>query len=97
VITVLSIQHEVAYEHGLVVKDLRGWSRTKRTSLARHVAMYLARALTPLSYHEIGAAFGGRDHTSVMSAVQKVERLWETDGEMAGTIDGLCAILEGTL
>ncbi len=64
---------------GLAEGDLRGKRRTRPVSRARHLAMYLARELGSYSYSEIGAYFGGRNHSSVLSAVRKVEELIDTD------------------
>jgi chromosomal replication initiator protein len=59
-------------QHGLTAADLVGPSRCRQVSLARGMAMYLARRLTPKSLESIGAAFGGRDHTTVLHAVRKI-------------------------
>lgn len=73
-ITIEMIQAEVARQFGLHVNDLRGNRRTQDVAYARQIAMYLARALTETSLPQIGARFGGRHHTTVMYAVDKVER-----------------------
>jgi chromosomal replication initiator protein len=61
---------------GLAVEDIVGKARTRDLVDARHIAMYVCRQLTnpPLSYPQIAKAFGGRDHTTVMNAVQRIER-----------------------
>lgn len=59
----------------LAVDDLYGPTRSQPTALARQIAMYLCRELTPLSLPKIGALFGGRDHTTVMYACRKVGQL----------------------
>jgi chromosomal replication initiator protein len=56
--------------------------------------MYLAKQLTSRSLPEIGRKFGGRDHTTVMHAVKKVEELMATDGSMAEDVDLLRRMLE---
>jgi chromosomal replication initiator protein len=60
----------------LTVDDIIGKARTRDLVDARHIAMYVSRQLTnpPLSYPQIAKAFGGRDHTTVMNAVQRIER-----------------------
>ena len=73
-ITIEMVQAEVARQFGLHVNDLRGNRRTQDVAYARHVAMYLARDLTEASLPQIGARFGGRHHTTVIHAVDKVER-----------------------
>jgi chromosomal replication initiator protein len=61
---------------GLTVEDITGKARTRDLVDARHIAMYVCRQLTnpPLSFPQIAKAFGGRDHTTVMNAVQRIER-----------------------
>jgi chromosomal replication initiator protein len=73
-VTVEMVQAEVARQFGMHVNDLRGNRRTQDVAYARHVAMYLARDLTETSLPQIGARFGGRHHTTVIHAVDKVER-----------------------
>jgi chromosomal replication initiator protein len=60
----------------LEVDDIVGKARTRDLVDARHIAMYVCRQLTnpPLSFPQIAKAFGGRDHTTVMNAVQRIER-----------------------
>ena len=72
-ITMEHIQKVVSDYFGLTYKDLRGKRRTKAVALPRQVAMYIARELTEYSTTEVGAEFGGRDHTTVMHACQKIE------------------------
>ena len=61
---------------GLADEDITGKARTRDLVDARHIAMYVCRQLTnpPLSFPQIAKAFGGRDHTTVMNAVQRIER-----------------------
>ena len=73
-VTVEMVQAEVARQFGLHVNDLRGNRRTKDVAYARQVAMYLARDLTESSLPQIGERFGGRHHTTVLYAVDKIER-----------------------
>ncbi len=73
-ITVEMVQAEVAREFGCHVNDLRGARRTQDIAFARHIAMYLARDLTEASLPQIGERFGGRDHSTVLYAVNKIER-----------------------
>ena len=72
-ITVDRIQHEVAQEYGVSVEGLKSKKRTKMLTVPRQVAMYLCRKHTDLPLVEIGQAFGGRDHTTVIHACDKVE------------------------
>ena len=72
-ITVDRIQQEVAQEYGVSVEGLKSKKRTKTLTVPRQVAMYLCRKHTDLPLVEIGQAFGGRDHTTVIHACDKVE------------------------
>jgi chromosomal replication initiator protein len=72
-ITIEHIQKIVSDYFGLSYKDLRGKRRTKAVAFPRQVAMYISRGLTEYSTTEVGAEFGGRDHTTVMHACQKIE------------------------
>jgi chromosomal replication initiator protein len=73
-VTVEMVQAEVARQFGLHVNDLRGNRRTQDVAYARQIAMYLARDLTEASLPQIGARFGGRHHTTVIYAVDKIDR-----------------------
>jgi chromosomal replication initiator protein len=70
-----AIIEEVAEYYRQPVELLRGKSRQRPLVLARQVAMYVMRDLTDLSYPAIAREFGGRDHTTVIHAVSKVEKL----------------------
>jgi chromosomal replication initiator protein len=72
-ITIDLIQKVISEYFGLSHKDLRGKRRTKAIAFPRQVAMFLSREMTEYSTTEVGAEFGGRDHTTVMHACQKVE------------------------
>ena len=61
----------------------------------RQIAMYLAKQLTSRSLPEIGRKFGGRDHTTVMHAVKKIEELRQTDLSFSEDVDLLRRLLEG--
>jgi chromosomal replication initiator protein len=72
-VTVDRIQNEVATEYGVTVEGLKSRKRTKTLTVPRQIAMHLCRQLTDLPLVEIGQAFGGRDHTTVIHACDKVE------------------------
>lgn len=74
-IGVSSIMTETATYFGLTLDDLCSTSRTRQLVTARQLAMYLTRELTDLSLPKIGQAFGGRDHTTVMHATNKISGL----------------------
>lgn len=78
-ITIENIQKVVASHFHLEVKDLKGKKRPEAIVFPRQIAMYLARNLTEFSTTEIGEAFGGRDHTTVMHACEKIKHKLDTD------------------
>jgi chromosomal replication initiator protein len=69
--------------------ELIGESRMKKFATPRHIAQYLCRQLTDYSYPEIGQRFGGRDHTSIMHAVRKIEKDLQTDSNIKNIISYL--------
>jgi chromosomal replication initiator protein len=69
--------------------------RSRSVARPRQIAMYLAKQLTQRSLPEIGRKFGGRDHTTVMHAVRKVEELRSQDQAFADDVDMLRRMLEG--
>jgi chromosomal replication initiator protein len=73
------VQRVVAEAHNLSVADLKGKKRTQAITLPRQIAMFLIRELTEYSTTEVGMEFGGRDHTTVMHAVQKIEDKMRTE------------------
>ncbi len=73
------VQRVVAEAHSLSVQDLKGKKRTQAITLPRQIAMFLIRELTEYSTTEVGMEFGGRDHTTVMHAVQKIEDKMRTE------------------
>ncbi|MEE4297240.1 MAG: chromosomal replication initiator protein DnaA [Wenzhouxiangella sp.] len=81
-ITIENIQKTVADFYQLRVTDLLSKRRTRSIARPRQMAMFLAKSLTDHSLPEIGNAFGGRDHTTVLHACRKIESLCETDGRL---------------
>ncbi len=84
------IMERVAMRYDLDCADLTGPSRKQPLAWSRQIAMYLARELTDLSLPKIGAAFGGRDHTTVMHAVDKVKTLMQSDKRVLDEVTSLC-------
>jgi len=74
-----TIQRLVAHKYSLDVKDLKGQQRTAQIALPRQLAMYFACVMTELSSTDIGRAFGGRDHTTVLHARKKIQKMLEDD------------------
>ncbi|PYN22108.1 MAG: chromosomal replication initiator protein DnaA [Candidatus Rokuibacteriota bacterium] len=89
IITMDQIQRRVCDFFGLKLSDLKAKTRTKAIAFPRQVAMYLARQMTHSSLAEIGRAFGGKDHTTVLHAVDKIQTLLQEDPKLRKTIDGL--------
>jgi len=69
--------------------DIKGKKRTKSVVLPRQIAMYVARTITDFSTTEIGYEFGGRDHTTVMHSVQRVEGMIQSDIAVSNSIQNL--------
>lgn len=69
----------VADYYNLTEKQIKSKSRTKNISTARHIAMYLSRKILDISYDKIGEEFGGKDHTTVINAYEKIEKLVKTN------------------
>lgn len=72
-IKIREIQNFVCNHFGLTINDLLSHKRPQNLVFPRHIAMYLAKNLTLLSYPNIGRLFGGRDHSAVMHAVKKIQ------------------------
>ncbi len=81
-ITIEKIQKAVAASYRIRVEELISKSNTRRLSLPRQIAMYLCKRLTKHSYPEIGRAFGGKHHTTVIHSFGKIESLAESDGNI---------------
>lgn len=88
-ISIDAIQKIVADHYNLSFTDLKGKKRTKNVMLPRQIAMYIARELTEYSTTELGAEFGGRDHTTVMHSCQKIDDLLKSDPVLSSTLNAL--------
>jgi chromosomal replication initiator protein len=89
IITMEQIQRKVAEAYGIKLSDLKAKNRTKAVAFPRQIAMYLSRQLTHASLSEVGRAFGGKDHTTVLHAVDKIQVLLQEDPKLRKAIDGL--------
>jgi chromosomal replication initiator protein len=94
-VTIEEIQKRVAEHYNIKLTEMHSARRARAVARPRQVAMYLAKQLTSRSLPEIGRKFGGRDHTTVMHAVKKVEELKSQDNSFAEDIDLLRRMLEG--
>ncbi|MDT7934645.1 MAG: chromosomal replication initiator protein DnaA [Sphingomonadaceae bacterium] len=93
-LTVDEIIRRTADQFGLKVSDLLSPSRARDIARPRQVAMYVAKKMTQRSLPEIGRRFGGKDHTTVLHAVRRIEELRATDRELDGSVAKLMRSLE---
>ncbi|MEM8656385.1 MAG: chromosomal replication initiator protein DnaA [Pseudomonadota bacterium] len=93
-ITVEEIQRKVSEHYNIRLSDMIGPKRLRAYARPRQVAMYLAKHMTSRSLPEIGRRFGGRDHTTVMHGVRKIEELKQSDGQIAEDLELLRRSLE---
>ncbi|HDL2527441.1 TPA: chromosomal replication initiator protein DnaA, partial [Enterococcus faecium] len=77
---------EVAKYYHIQLKDLKGKKRVKSIVVPRQIAMYLARELTDNSLPKIGAEFGGKDHTTVIHAHEKIQQLMDSSVSMQNEV-----------
>ncbi|MCJ8140579.1 chromosomal replication initiator protein DnaA [Falsirhodobacter halotolerans] len=93
-VTIEEIQRKVAEHFNVRLSDMIGPKRVRTIARPRQVAMYLAKQLTPRSLPEIGRRFGGRDHTTIMHGVRKIEELVATDSQLADDLQMLKRLLQ---
>ena len=89
VITIQDIQRVVGEQFGVKLEDFSAKKRTKSIAFPRQIAMYLSRELTDFSLPKIGEEFGGRDHTTVIHAHEKISNLIKTDPQFQKQIQEL--------
>lgn len=94
-LTIEEIQRKVAEHYNIRLSDMIGPKRVRNIARPRQIAMYLAKQLTPRSLPEIGRRFGGRDHTTIMHGVRKIEELMATDSQMSDDLQMLRRQLQG--
>ena len=94
-VTIEEIQKRVAEHYCIRIADMHSARRARAVARPRQVAMYLAKQLTPRSLPEIGRKFGGRDHTTVMYAIRKIEELRTGDPLLSDDIETLRRLLHG--
>ena len=93
-VTMDEIQKRVAEHFQIRLSDMSSARRSRTVARPRQIAMYLSKQLTSRSLPEIGRAFGGRDHTTVIHAVRKVEELMGADSAFAEDVELLTRMLE---
>jgi len=96
-LSIESIQKEVASYCGLRVQDLKSERKQKNIALPRQIAMFLARRYTGASYPEIGEKFGGKDHSTVIHAVKKIEKNMGNDPTLTNTVKTLSRNIESLM
>jgi chromosomal replication initiator protein len=94
-VTIDEIQRRVAEHFNIRLGEMTSERRARAVARPRQIAMYLAKQLTSRSLPEIGRKFGGRDHTTVMHAVRKIEELKGTDPALAEDVELLRRMLQG--
>ena len=92
-ISIEDIQRQVSAHYNIRANDMFSSRRAAAIARPRQIAMFLAKDLTSLSYPAIGRSFGGRDHTTVMHAVKKIEKLMAEDNLLCSDIDLLRGLL----
>ncbi|MFT6090221.1 chromosomal replication initiator protein DnaA [Sulfitobacter sp.] len=93
-ISIEEIQRKVSDHYNIRLSDMVGPKRLRSYARPRQVAMYLSKKLTSRSLPEIGRRFGGRDHTTVMHGVKRIEELKQSDGQIAEDLELLRRALE---
>ncbi|ARC35779.1 chromosomal replication initiator protein DnaA [Paracoccus yeei] len=93
-VSIEEIQRKVAEHYNIRLSDMIGPKRVRTVARPRQIAMYLAKQMTSRSLPEIGRRFGGRDHTTIMHGVKKIEELRSADRSLAEDIDLLRRLLE---
>src|SRR4051812_51321 len=89
-----AIQQAVAKDWGVTTEGLRSKTRTKNLTVPRQVAMYLMRELLGMQLVEIGASFGGRDHSTVIHSLERVAAMMKEDGSFAQRVGKVQVALE---
>ena len=93
-ITIEDIQKKVSAHYNIKVSDMHSARRSVAIARPRQVAMYLAKKLTTKSLPEIGRKFGGKDHTTVMHAVKRIDEICKADQEFADDVELLMRMLQ---
>jgi len=93
-ITIQDIQKIVGQEYNVKLEDFKAKKRTKSVAFPRQIAMYLSRELTDFSLPKIGEEFGGRDHTTVIHAHEKISKMLLEDTQFQKKLDELRNLLK---
>ncbi len=95
VVTIAQIQKKVAEHFAIKISDLASARRARCIARPRQIAMYLCKILTPRSLAEIGRKFGGKDHTTVIHSVKRVEKLMQDDKEFESEVYAIIRAVNG--
>lgn len=95
-LSVDTIQHAVASAWSITVEGLKSKTRTKTLTIPRQAAMYLCREVLGLQLVEIGNAFGGRDHSTVIHSLERASTLLDTDTDFRTRVESVKRMLEST-
>ena len=93
-VTIEEIQRKVSEHYNIRLSDMIGPKRLRTIARPRQIAMYLAKQLTPRSLPEIGRRFGGRDHTTIMHGVRRIEELMAADSQLSDDLQLLKRLLQ---
>jgi len=93
-LTIEDIQKQVAAHHNIKVSDMHSARRSRVVARPRQIAMYLSKKLTSKSLPEIGRRFGGKDHTTILHAVKRIEELMGADTEFRQDVERLLKTLQ---
>ncbi|PWW31021.1 chromosomal replication initiator protein [Cytobacillus oceanisediminis] len=94
VITIHEIQRVVGEHFNVKLEDFKAKKRTKSVAFPRQIAMYLSRELTDFSLPKIGEEFGGRDHTTVIHAHEKISKLLQSDSQFEKQVKEINELLK---
>ncbi len=88
-LSIEEIIKKVSLHYNIKISDIKSSKRLKAVVLPRQIAMYLARQLTSSSYPEIGSKFGGKDHSTIIHAIRKIDKLIVDDYQLRNTLENL--------
>src|SRR5699024_10056050 len=88
-VTIETIQNAVCKYYHIPLNDLKGKKRVRSIVVPRQIAMYLSRELTSASLPKIGQEFGGKDHTTVIHAYEKIEQALKKDADMKREVNDI--------
>jgi chromosomal replication initiator protein len=94
-VTVEKIINEVAHVYSVSPEEMRSQKRSAQISTARQMAIFIVHKITGLSYSAIGQEFGGRDHSTIVYAINKVRSIYKKDPSFRATVEGILKNITG--